>query len=203
MALLDEMLGMESFQLRQKSVAFLLYLSTGQIRERQFNKWRGSRERQQIFRKPIQLFGSRRHTMVILKGKCDYSQSYKQSCGSGSFYRQAKILRKTLILTVLWLLYDFLSLKNDVNVASKSKKQKTYSFSCRPWSVSQRYGSVDPDPYQNVTDLQNWQQGVILAWNCWKSWTEAAVISLSWARQASWKAVTRLPAASSLRPTWN
>ncbi len=27
---------------------------------------------------------------------------------------QAKIVRKTLIPTVLWLLYDFLSLKNDV-----------------------------------------------------------------------------------------
>jgi hypothetical protein len=33
---------------------------------------------------------------------------------------QAKIVRKPLIPTVLWLLYDFLSLKNDVNIASKS-----------------------------------------------------------------------------------
>ncbi len=31
---------------------------------------------------------------------------------SGSFYHQAKIVRKTLILTVLWFPYDFLSLKN-------------------------------------------------------------------------------------------
>ncbi len=31
--------------------------------------------------------------------------------GSGSFFRQAKIVRKTLILTVLRLLYDFLSFK--------------------------------------------------------------------------------------------
>jgi len=23
-------------------------------------------------------------------------------------------------------------------------------------SISQRYGSVDPDPHQNVTDLQHW-----------------------------------------------
>ncbi len=44
----------------------------------------------------------------------------------GSFYRQAKIVRITLIPTVLWLLYDFLSSKNDVNVPSKSNKQKSF-----------------------------------------------------------------------------
>jgi hypothetical protein len=43
--------------------------------------------------------------------------------GSGSFYHQAKIVRKTLIPTGLWLLFEFLSLKNDVNVPSKSNKQ--------------------------------------------------------------------------------
>jgi hypothetical protein len=37
--------------------------------------------------------------------------SVRQRYGSGSFYHQAKIVRKTLIPTVLWLLYDFLSLK--------------------------------------------------------------------------------------------
>jgi hypothetical protein len=43
---------------------------------------------------------------------------------SGSFYNQAKIVR-TSIPTALWLMtYDFLSLKYDVNVVSKSKKQK-------------------------------------------------------------------------------
>ncbi len=55
---------------------------------------------------------------------------YKQCCGSGSgfvgslcfwaarirIYHQAKIVRKTLIPTVLCFLYDFLSLNNDVNV---------------------------------------------------------------------------------------
>ncbi len=35
-----------------------------------------------------------------------------------------KLVRKTLILTVLRLLFDFLSLKNYVNVASKSKNPK-------------------------------------------------------------------------------
>ncbi len=40
-----------------------------------------------------------------------------------------KIVRKTLIPTVLLLLYDFLSLKNDAYEASKSNKQTTF-FSC-------------------------------------------------------------------------
>ncbi len=37
----------------------------------------------------------------------------------GTFYQQAKKLRKTLISTVLWILCEFLSLKNDLNVPSK------------------------------------------------------------------------------------
>ncbi len=56
--------------------------------------------------------------------------------GSGSFYHQAKIVRRTvtctILPTVLWLLFNFLSLKNDVKVSSKSNKQKnflkTFSF---------------------------------------------------------------------------
>ncbi len=51
-----------------------------------------------------------------------YKSGY--SSGSGSFHHQAKIVRKTLISTVLWLLNDFLSLKNVVNVPSKCNKQK-------------------------------------------------------------------------------
>ncbi len=54
------------------------------------------------------------------------SGSVSQSYGSGSFYHEAKILNKTLIPTVLWLLFDFLSLKNDVNVPSKRNKQKNW-----------------------------------------------------------------------------
>ncbi len=46
--------------------------------------------------------------------------------GSGSFYHQAKIVRKTLIVPVLWLLLDFLSFKNDVNVPSKINKQRNF-----------------------------------------------------------------------------
>ncbi len=54
------------------------------------------------------------------------SGSISQRYGSGSFYHQAKIVRKTLISTVLWLLFDFLSLKNDVKVPSKSNVQKNF-----------------------------------------------------------------------------
>ncbi len=90
---------------------------------------------------------------------------------SGAFYHQARIVRKPWIPTVLRLLYYFIFLKNDVNVASKSNKQKNVwekKNSLPSWrslpkiagsgsgSVSQRYGSDDPDPYQNFTDSQRW-----------------------------------------------
>ncbi len=56
-------------------------------------------------------------------------QRYGSGSGSGSFYHQAKIVRKPLISTVLWLLHDFLSLKNDdVNVPSKSNMQKNFCW---------------------------------------------------------------------------
>ncbi len=42
--------------------------------------------------------------------------------GSGSFYHHAKIVRKTLIPTILWLFFDFLSVKNDVNLPLKNNK---------------------------------------------------------------------------------
>jgi hypothetical protein len=45
---------------------------------------------------------------------------------SGPLYHQAKIVRKTLIPTVFWLLLDFLSLKNYVKIPSKSNKQKNF-----------------------------------------------------------------------------
>jgi hypothetical protein len=46
--------------------------------------------------------------------------------GSGSFYQQAEIVRKTLIPTGLLLLLDSSSLKNYVNIPSKSNKQKNF-----------------------------------------------------------------------------
>ncbi len=63
----------------------------------------------------------------LCSGSGSISQRYGSGSGSGSFYYQAKIERKTLIPTVLWwLLLDFLSLKNDVNVPSKSNNQKIF-----------------------------------------------------------------------------
>ena len=47
------------------------------------------------------------------------------SCsGSGSFYHHAKNSKKNLDSYYFVTLFDFLPLKNDVNVASKSNKQK-------------------------------------------------------------------------------
>jgi hypothetical protein len=52
------------------------------------------------------------------------SGSLSTTYGSGSFYHQAKLVRKTLILTVFCHFDNFLSLKNYVKVASKSNKPK-------------------------------------------------------------------------------
>ncbi len=66
---------------------------------------------------------SRRRLLASREFCKDYISCF---CGSGSFYHQAKIVRKTLIPTgtVLWLFFYFLSLKNDVNVPSISNNQK-------------------------------------------------------------------------------
>ncbi len=53
-------------------------------------------------------------------------------------------VRKTLIPSVLWLLYEFLSLKNYVNVAFKCKKKKN---SKKHWS----WGIISNDSDQGVT----------------------------------------------------
>ncbi len=83
---------------------------------------------------------------------------------SGSSYHQAKIVRKTLIPTVLRLRYDFLSLKDVVYVFSKINVQKNLEIifvgeNSRiriHMSEVWRYGSADPDPYQNFMDPQHW-----------------------------------------------
>ncbi len=72
--------------------------------------------------------------------------------GSGFFDQQAK-KRKTLISTILWLLYVFLSLKNYVNVPSKRNKhkhlEKTNYILLTSWrSLTKRAGSgAEPDPH--------------------------------------------------------
>jgi hypothetical protein len=72
--------------------------------------------------------------------------------------------------------FDFLSLKNDVNVAYKSNKQKKLCpkicffagiLKVESGSISQRHGSVDPDPDppQNVMDPQHcfaaYEEGIV------------------------------------------
>jgi hypothetical protein len=77
--------------------------------------------------------------------------------GSGSFYHQVKIVKKTLIPTVLWLLYDFLSLKNYVKVPSIINKQKNLDkmndFLLASWRSMTKKQNPDqlvrgPDPCQ-------------------------------------------------------
>ncbi len=90
--------------------------------------------------------------------------------GSGSFYHQAKIIRKTLIPTVFWL---FIFEKNYVNLPSKSTKHKNFflqiSLLLASWrsvrklagsesgSIRQRHESAGPDPdwHQIVIDPQH------------------------------------------------
>jgi hypothetical protein len=89
---------------------------------------------------------------------------YGSGSESGSFHQQAKKVRKNLTYTTLWLFFDYLSLKTDVNVPSKSKMQKHFEKNkfllafCQPLmekaesgSVNQWYWSADPGPYQNDT----------------------------------------------------
>jgi hypothetical protein len=46
--------------------------------------------------------------------------------GFGSFHQQGQKWRKTLMCPVLWILYDFLFLKNDVNVILKRNKLRNF-----------------------------------------------------------------------------
>ncbi len=57
-------------------------------------------------------------------GSVSVSQRYRSISGSRSFHYQGKIVTKTFISIVLWLLDDFLSLKNDVKVPLKSNNKK-------------------------------------------------------------------------------
>ncbi len=74
------------------------------------------------------------------------SGSVTHSYGSGSFHHQSKILRKTLISTILWRVFDRLSIKTDVIAPSKSTlwaknfEKKTYFLlaSCQPLTEKRR-----------------------------------------------------------------
>ncbi len=88
-------------------------------------------------------------------GSGSISHKYGSESGSVSFYHHAKIVRKTLIPTVLWLLFDFLSLKNDVNipylqkVISRKTSIKKKLFFVGVLKVNDENSRVliqDPDP---------------------------------------------------------
>jgi hypothetical protein len=75
----------------------------------------------------------------------------------GAFHHQAKIVRKTLISTLLGLLYDFFSLKHDVNLPSKSNKQKNSKNNfCGILKFTDEKSRIqlDPDPLVNGTNLR-------------------------------------------------
>jgi hypothetical protein len=57
-------------------------------------------------------------------GSGSIGQRYGYVSGSGSFYHHAKIVRKNLDSYYFVTIFDILSLKNDVNVLSKSNKKK-------------------------------------------------------------------------------
>ncbi len=81
---------------------------------------------------------------------------------------------KPWFLLFLWFLYDFLSLKNYINVPSKSKTQKKLNFLLPSWrsltkiagsgvgvgsgSVSQRYGSESVPRCHGSATLASWIQ---------------------------------------------
>ncbi len=127
--------------------------------------------------------------------------AFRQCCGSGPTCFWASRIR--IHLSKVWIririllsscknskknldsyyfvtLFDCLSLKNEVNVPSKSNKQKKLcfkiSFLLASWrsmtkiagsgSISQRHGSADPDPPQNVMDPQHCFQGEPAALQC-------------------------------------
>jgi hypothetical protein len=74
-------------------------------------------------------------------GSGSTSQSYRSGSGSGSFYHHAKIIKKNLESYYFVTLFDFLSLKNNENVPSKSNKQNS------------RIRILDPDPDQLVRGM--------------------------------------------------
>ncbi len=95
-------------------------------------------------------------------GSINHSYSY----GSGLFYHQAKIVRKTLIPTVLWLFYFLSSKSNKQNnffllvfLASWRSMTKIAGSGSASGSNSQRHWSADPDPHQNVMDPQHCFKG--------------------------------------------
>ncbi len=100
------------------------------------------------------------------------SGSISQRYGSGSFHHHAKIVRKTLITSVLWPFLTFYLWKIMSRYHQKVISRKILlkiSFLLASWrpmtkiagsgsvsgSISQKHGSEDPDPPQNVMDPEH------------------------------------------------
>jgi hypothetical protein len=70
--------------------------------------------------------------------------------------------KKNTDFTVLWLLYDF-CLKNVEKqnnfLLPFSRSGSGSASGSEAGSICQRYGSADPDPYQNFIDPQHWRKG--------------------------------------------
>ncbi len=94
--------------------------------------------------------GDRTEAKSVALHECCGSGSVSQRYGSGSFYHQTKIVRRTLIPTVLRLLYDSIFLR-------KKNLEKNILCCCLEdhW---RKYHDLDqyPDPYQNVTVPLHW-----------------------------------------------
>ncbi len=82
----------------------------------------------------------------------------------------SKNIKENLYFYLLFCdLYDFLALKNDVNlstkvintVASWRSMMKRAGYGAGSGSGSPWYGSADPDPYLYVTDLEHWFYDII------------------------------------------
>ncbi len=105
-----------------------------------------------------QCYGSGSVRSVCLWASRMYCRSISTRYGSGSgsgsglFYHQAKIVRKTLILSVLWLLYAFYLWK--MCKCSFKKRSRTKIVGSWSGSVSQRCGLGAGSVPQNVTDWQ-------------------------------------------------
>ncbi len=104
-------------------------------------------------------------------GSGSISQSY--GSGSKSFFHQAKIVRKTLIptvfVTITYYLWKLMKMYLQKVIIRKNfflnfffgvftvNDEKAGSGSVSEFgSISQRHGSADPDPHQNVMDPQHW-----------------------------------------------
>ncbi len=73
--------------------------------------------------------GSTGSTCFRPHGSGSISHRYRSGSGSEFFYHQAKIVRKTLIPTACFVTSFWLFIfENDVNVPSKSNKQKNFFF---------------------------------------------------------------------------